>query len=93
MEKFFCYGKKGLCHRDGWCEATKDLPPCEFFKGKGGRKVKINTRADKIRYMSDEELAKLLCEGHVEAVCPDGCEKCDGDCEGHMLKWLQQPAE
>ena len=53
----------------------------------------IRTNADKIRYMSDEELAKFLdmCEsmGYEDSSIAT-------DSSGHcmdMLEWLQQPAE
>ena len=59
------------------------------------------TNADRIRAMSDEELARFLeCFG-----CCHNCsehhrlgdisfykdEKCDEQCEQHCLEWLQQP--
>ena len=49
------------------------------------------TNADHIRSMSDEELAKLLLNGNVSDVCPNGCDTCDGDCDKRMLDWLKQP--
>lgn len=57
------------------------------------RKVKPKTNADRIRNMTDEELAKLLstgtfiCEGR-EDICENmpGCEEC-------RLAWLKAPAE
>lgn len=57
------------------------------------RKVKPKTNADRIRNMTDEELAKLLstgtfiCEGRKD-ICEDmpGCEEC-------RLAWLKAPAE
>lgn len=51
--------------------------------------VKAMTNADRIRAMSDEELACCL-------MCPygtEGCNSLDGDCRACVLKWLQQPAE
>lgn len=48
--------------------------------------------ADKIRSMSDEELAKLL---DYELGCPStgDCAKMSKDCKACWLDWLQQPAE
>lgn len=62
------------------------------------------TNADRIRAMSDEELAVfLLCFG-----CCHYCtenerlgnearfllgEKCDEQCEQHLTEWLKQPAQ
>ena len=51
------------------------------------------TNADHIRSMTDEELAKLLLDPVDEKVCPNGCDGCDGDCDGKMLNWLHQPYE
>ena len=55
--------------------------------------IKIQTNADRIRSMSDEELAKFLdmCEsmGYEDSSIAT-------DSSGHcmdMLKWLKQPAE
>lgn len=55
--------------------------------------MKPKTNADRIREMSDEELAKVLSTGtficgRLEDVCEDmpGCEEC-------LLAWLRAPAE
>lgn len=59
------------------------------------------SNADHIRSMTDEELAKFLeCFG-VCHYCPEHerlenepllrGERCDEDCEKHMLDWLKQP--
>ncbi len=54
---------------------------------------KTKTNADRIREMTDEELAKVLSTGsficgRTKDVCKDmpGCEECS-------LAWLQSPAE
>ena len=57
------------------------------------RKVKPKTNSDRIRAMTDEELAKLLstgtfiCEGRKD-ICENmpGCEEC-------RLAWLKAPVE
>lgn len=62
------------------------------------------TNADRIRAMSDEELARHLhCIGWDCHLCAENIrldnepllrgEKCDEKCEEHCLQWLQQPAE
>ena len=59
-------------------------------------KKPIATNADKIRAMSNEELAKYLsnpcnCEVDPER---DGFRECGNDlCVKYLLEWLQQPAE
>ena len=79
---------------NGWCEKAVDSPDpdmqrdCQHFLGK--------TNADRIRAMSDEELAKTLIDGFCCHLCkykdtnrwdcPEECEKC-------CVEWLKQPAE
>ena len=74
-------GKKG-CFNDGRCHAHVN---CEN---------KIMTNADRIRAMSDEELAEFLktyftCEYEC-AAAKDGCI-CD--CSGTIMDWLQSEVE
>ena len=57
---------------------------------------KVETNADRIRAMSDEELAKYLSNPCNCAVDPerDGFRECGNDlCVKYLLEWLQQPAE
>ena len=54
----------------------------------------IVTNADRIRAMSDEELAAFLnstevCDGHPL----ENCSLATISCEACILKWLQQPAK
>ena len=62
------------------------------------------TNADKIRSMTDEELAKFIYEiGFDCHLCSEHDrlsgnpflrhEKCDEKCVEHCLEWLQHPAE
>ena len=57
-----------------------------------GKKFGAKTNAQKIRAMSDKELAEFLADADAEychvGLCQDG-ETCRICC----LKWLQQPAE
>lgn len=57
----------------------------------------IVTNADRIRAMSDEELAKFISIQSDDCLCSDN-SKCDYHCGGDsclkvLLDWLQQPAE
>ena len=81
-------------YRNDWCEKVIDSPDpdverdCWHFVEK--------TNADRIRAMSDEELAAFLCKkfGCHSDTCP-GIELCkpnEGKANG-LLKWLQHPAE
>jgi hypothetical protein len=55
-----------------------------------------NTNADRIRAMSDEELARFLSENEWECETYNDCAKCprmtDDGCVS-LSKWLKQPAE
>ena len=62
---------------------------CRTCNGSG---KKPQTNADRIRSMSDEELAKTLED---KCICPptSECAKVCGDCHACWIEWLQQPAE
>ena len=54
------------------------------------------TNAERVRAMSDEELAKYLSNPCDCTVDPerDGFRECGNDlCVKYLLEWLQQPAE
>lgn len=50
------------------------------------------TNAERIRAMSDEELANTLAQDWCDTVCGDknACSYCDGKCEQHICNWLRQ---
>ena len=82
------------------CENCTKYDDCQTGSGStwpcGAYVPKTITNADRIRAMSDEELAHLLMgPGTFESpVCEIGDQrKCDTECEKHCVKWLQQPAE
>ena len=78
---------------EGGCRAWAN--ECIACKGTGAILVP-ETNADRIRRMSDEELAKFiatLCQCEVRPK-RDGFRECGNDlCLQYLLKWLQQPAE
>ena len=50
----------------------------------------IKTNADRIRSMTDEELASVITDDWCEIVC-NGTYLCNnGTCEQHVLKWLKE---
>ena len=75
-----------------WCEKVIDSPDpdmqrdCQHFCEK--------TNAQKIRAMSDEELAEMLWKTgrNYRAVCADPVVDHDEQYE-ELVKWLQQPVE
>ena len=71
-------GEKG-CWKDGKCHFSHD---CEN---------KVVTNADRIRAMSDEELARKLKGGGCPAIDHIRCGELN--CIECWLEWLQQPAE
>ena len=59
-----------------WC----DMENCD------GRKV---SNADRIRSMTDEELANCITDDLCDRVCHSPLS-CDGNCEIQVLAWLKQ---
>ena len=79
-------------YRNEWCEKIVDSPDpeevrdCAYFREM--------TNADKIRSMTDEELAEFLWDFNLADVSTDKL----GEFGPHMFRyrlkeWLQQPAE
>ena len=88
MKKFYCKGKKDFCEDYDRC-----LTNCRYFDGSGGgyRKVPM-TNANRIRAMSDEELAEFLWNFNLADVSTGKM----GEFGPHMFRyrlkeWLQQP--
>ena len=93
---FYCNGKKGFCECDILCA------DCRCYDNTGGQH--ITTNADRIRAMSDEELAKVLdaftayfdeCNRSADEIDCRNCElisRCSLD-EGKAFKCLKQPVE
>lgn len=82
------------------CSCGGDKTKCDFYpdiKRKAIYKLKgIKTNADRIRHMTDEELAGLIDNSMNVFSCPmcDMYEQADicepEDCYGHILKWLKK---
>lgn len=83
-------GNCGECDRRWFCDIDPD--ECDAWPDP----VPVSN-ADRIRAMSDEELATTIhairwgwaatwCDYHCENEGDDGCDKC-------VLAWLKQPAE
>ena len=88
----------------GRCKGTKEVDPCPGYDKCERYKPDYKTNADRIRAMSDEELAKILnafteyfteCIRSADEVDCKDCEL-NNLCqlhEGKAIEWLQQPAE
>ena len=78
----------------GWCELRLDS--YDIDEPRDCPDYIRASNADRIRAMSDEELAKYLSNPCDCAVDPerDGYRECGNDlCVKYLLEWLQQPAE
>ena len=81
----------------GWkCESCQGFIDMrgEFHQHKEEPFMPPMTNADRIRAMSDEELAWELMTWRLDAVARNhGVEGVYPDTQKEILKWLQQPAE
>ena len=66
---------------NGRCVGTKEVDPCQGYDKCKQYKPNYTTNADRIRSMSDEELANVLREFATKPM------------QGSFLKWLKQTAE
>lgn len=86
------------CPNDGFCDDCEKLFEAIDCLGEYEDKAeqKPMTNADRIRAMTDEELANFLanpCECSVDTTI-DGHRECGNKlCIQYLLEWLQQPAE
>ena len=90
-----CKNCNNLHRANHWCEKVLDSPDEERLRD--CRHFWERTNGDRIRSMSDEELAKFL--GRVKEPC-DYCQLADyagacteSLCDDAMMKWIQQIAE
>lgn len=76
-----------------------EVDACPVCRGTGSVPVAI-TNGDRIRAMSNEKLAILLCRMMDCSICKRNIQK-DGECDNYsadglskaVLNWLQRPAE
>ena len=74
---------------DGRCTGTKEVDTCHGYDKCKQYKPNYTTNADRIRAMSDEELARQF-----GAQCPKTSKRvCDKRCHLCWLEWLRQLAE
>jgi hypothetical protein len=91
----------------GWKAFVEACPTCKNQRSNLCKKCKMEvesgydpkpefamTNADRIRAMSDEELAEFLVEWENASVCTAECyAHCKHECNKCIEKWLKQPAE
>lgn len=68
------------------------------FKAEVRKELGVQSNADRIRSMSDEELADFIRELNECCLAGAGMVDCSNntdciDCKGVVLKWLQQEVE
>lgn len=88
MKKFFCFGKKDFCDDNTKCFR------CDFCDSSGGEEREcIETNADHIRSMTDEELAEFIPNWSYTDACKCGEHyvDCNNECEKCIAEWLEQP--
>ena len=76
----------GRCH----CNRAKCSTKCKLYREHGPKQ----TNADRIRAMTDEELAVLLDDGFPQSVCNYECY--DNEvlkCKECILKWLKKEVD
>lgn len=71
---------------------TSQIQVIKNMKKYGLAVMSPKTNADRIRAMSDDELARFITDDLCELLCGSP-SVCDGQCEGKMLTWLKAPAE
>ena len=84
-ESLACNGNCGDC--DSLDEIVDKLAEYEDKE-----EQKPQTNADRIRAMSDEELAELLCTDHCVQIRGNN-KLCDGTCLACVEEWLRQPVK
>jgi hypothetical protein len=91
-----CVGTKFTEEGYSFCLEDGSIPGWDVSHGvepyidiAGEYYAKPKTNADRIRAMSDEELADIVVCPH----CKTNWDKCTDDCFTCRLEWLKQPAE
>ena len=79
---------------DGRCTGTKEVDPCLGYDKCKQYKPIYTTNADRIRAMSDEELADMLWKTgrNYRAVCADPIVDYNEQHE-HFIEWLKKPSK
>lgn len=84
-----------ICRNTSCSNHGKDIT----FLGEGWKcnYIPVPTNADRIRAMSDEEIAELILDWVQTGACNDFgipvTGNCNGKCVECIVEWLKQPAE
>ena len=78
---------------DGYCGTSWCINPMYSNIGTANEKLmgglRKTTNADRIRAMTDEELADFITDDMCELLCGSPMV-CEGQCKQKMLDWLKQ---
>lgn len=95
-------GKIGVCWGTKECEACScggDESKCDFYEDKRKKATPKTTNADRIRAMTNEELATWVetiagCDlcSMLDEQCSGGEVNSRASCKRHWLEWLGQEA-
>ena len=90
MKHFYCNAIKAICDCSILCA------DCVAHDNTGGHWVDVKTNADRIRAMTDEELAKFIPDWSYTNACK--CDEkpyvdCNNECWKCVTEWLRQPVE
>lgn len=80
------------------CMGTREVDPCVGYDKCKNYKPNCKTNGDRIRSMSDEELAEWIAGMTTVGACNDlgipySDVPCGGKCKTCIETWLKQPAE
>lgn len=79
---------------EGKCIGTKEVDPCKGYEKCKSYRPDCQTNADRIRAMSDEELAWELMAWRMETYAKfNGIESTYPDTQEKIYNWLLTPAE
>ena len=87
-----CLNCKRYDRKAKWCETIDDSPDEDFERCCDVYEKMTN--ADRIRSMSDEDLAMNMMCPNENGLAEIDCDKCDNcNCYECLLKWLQSEVE
>lgn len=79
----------GACELMFDCTYQSDEKGLDYDKAPTKYKEKPMTNGDRIRSMSDEELADFITDDMCGLICGDPLA-CEGQCKQKMLDWLKE---
>jgi len=101
--QIMCLKCQAVCGTTGFDETYEDATEkaSKAWNRRAGKDTNVTTNAQKIRSMSDEELAVWIlrsvdCDKENIMCIPalyKNSDKCDGRCRDGRLSWLKQPVK